>query len=614
MKKVYIKEESLVNMNTNRILPNFLFKRLKSHTTSLGDNDAFPSGDDFDFDYTVIKRRFCDVSDEIEKLNLESLDEDYLMSEMSRLVKECKEREKPMKDTLIKMCENLVNRLFAIPEDLISMKFELVDKVEFKNDPRIEPEPTEKIGHIFKDTDEISVAKKSIAKRRFTNSLIQGASYTYMKQLLDDEELNSICNDLIDLYRVIIIINDYLLFIKKENITDKKPMQGAYVETHIGSNGKRTIINVQGIIFPLLLQESIRGLFELFSSHGLPKNNKKANYILKKADFLLAEPWDMRFGVELWDRMFGDIEDTNIIPYVFMLFVKMPSDEFNKSAKEILANTKLGNEIKTNLIKDATYNSGYQEFTNRVNARNVNKAVINDGYFSAAEIDGLELDDTSINDIITDANENEEETIFEIVVNDNTSDVELDVDDLIQKNEKFKEWFSENGLTDENGNPLLVYHGSGKDFSAFDINTTYDGKICFSPNKKDAISYTHWDNGDDNWRTINDAYQYLNDEGYILNNKLGYPEKMNLLNMVNGKTGKPIDKQYAYDVIYEFYNEQYKNPTLYYCFIRNAEENEYYSDEYNVYDDDDIWVVKKERINYKPMPKLFGDGLNTYIE
>ena len=185
----------------------------------------------------------------------------------------------------------------------------------------------------------------------------------------------------------------------------------------------------------------------------------------------------------------------------------------------------------------------------------------------------------------------------------------------LMDNVSFKEWFSQNGLVDENGQPLLVYHGSGKDISnGFDIESTYDGKHCFTPNKQEALIYTHWNNGDDNWRTINEAYEYLMNEGYELNTALGYPKYLNLLNMVNSETGEQIDEEYAYNIIRQFYQEQYSSPTLYYCFLRNAEVNEYYSGEYNVYDDNDVWVIKKEAINYRPIPEYPDMSLNTYIE
>ena len=194
------------------------------------------------------------------------------------------------------------------------------------------------------------------------------------------------------MYRKIRIINDFLLFTKKEEMSDDKPMQGSYVETHLGIDDAKTTIKAQGIIFPLLFHEAIKGLFELFSAHGLPQDREKAQYIIRKADFVLAEPWDLRLGVGLWRMIFGGVEDTNMIPYMFTSFVKIPTDEFNLSVKEILSNTEKGNEIINTLMTNAEYDNGYQQFTNRINARNVDKSLIQDSYFTGAETNGFEID------------------------------------------------------------------------------------------------------------------------------------------------------------------------------------------------------------------------------
>jgi hypothetical protein len=157
---------------------------------------------------------------------------------------------------------------------------------------------------------------------------------------------------------------------------------------------EKTTINVQGIIFPLLFQETIKGLFELFSAHGLPIDKEKAKYIIKKADFVLAEPWDLRLGVGLWKRVFGKVQDTNMIPYMFTSLVKLDTDSFNSIMKEILSNTQKGNELINDLMQQAEYDNGYQQFTNRINAKNLDKSLIQDSYFTGAETNGYEIDDT----------------------------------------------------------------------------------------------------------------------------------------------------------------------------------------------------------------------------
>lgn len=393
MKKIYINEEFMSNVVKGRLLPQFLFKLVKTHTTSLGDNEAFPTSDECPFDYALLKERYNEVCDAIDDIGLESLDEDYLMSELSSLVTKCKELETPVRDALEKVCENALNKLFAIPEESINMTFKLVDRIKFKSPIRMRPESSDSIKYNFKDIADIDLSNKAIGKRRFIDALIQGASYIYANvEGLYIDDIDRINPELPRLYRKIRIINDFLLFTKKEEMSDDKPMQGSYVETHLGIDDAKTTIKAQGIIFPLLFHEAIKGLFELFSAHGLPQDREKAQYIIRKADFVLAEPWDLRLGVGLWRMIFGGVEDTNMIPYMFTSFVKIPTDEFNLSVKEILSNTEKGNEIINALMTDAEYDNGYQQFTNRINARNVDKSLIQDSYFTGAETSGFEID------------------------------------------------------------------------------------------------------------------------------------------------------------------------------------------------------------------------------
>lgn len=394
MKKIYINEEFMSNVVKGRLLPQFLFKLVKTHTTSLGDNEAFPTSDEYPFDYALLKERYNEVCDAIDDIGLESLDEDYLMSELNSLVTKCKELETPVRDALEKVCENALNKLFAIPEESINMTFKLVDRIKFKSPIRMRPESSDRLKYSFKDIADIDLSNKAIGKRRFIDALIQGASYVYANvEGLYIDDIDRINPELPRLYRRIRIINDFLLFTKKEEMSDDKPMQGSYVETHLGIDDAKTTIKAQGIIFPLLFHEAIKGLFELFSAHGLPQDREKAQYIIKKADFVLAEPWDLRLGVGLWRMIFGGVEDTNMIPYMFTSFVKIPTDEFNLSVKEILSNTEKGNEIINTLMADAEYDNGYQQFTNRINARNVDKSLIQDSYFTGAETNGYEIGD-----------------------------------------------------------------------------------------------------------------------------------------------------------------------------------------------------------------------------
>lgn len=376
------------------LLPQFLYKPLKSHSTSLGDNPSFPQVGDVPFDYSIVKARYLQVLDGfINDLRLDTENVDELSTILGQWVKECKDMEKPIRNELERICENTVIKLFNVPKETINFTCKLVDKVTFKSPIRITPESDEEVNYTFADVDDINLSNRAVAKRRMVDALVQGAAYSYMKmERMYADEINALNTELLHKYRYIIALNDWLLFNKKDEMSDEKPMQGSYVETHLGKGDEKTHIDAQGIIFPLLLQDTIKGLFELFASHGLPQDQHKAAYIVKKADFLLSEPWDMRFGVELWRRCFSALERTEMAPYAFVALVSLPTEEFETTMQEILSSTQKGEQILSQLIGDATYEMDYDAFSQRMKERNVDKSVLADSYFTAAELDGFNLD------------------------------------------------------------------------------------------------------------------------------------------------------------------------------------------------------------------------------
>ena len=73
MKKIYINEGFMTNVVKGRLLPQFLFKLVKTHTTSLGDNEAFPTSDEYPFDYALLKERYNEVCDAIDDIGFQFL-------------------------------------------------------------------------------------------------------------------------------------------------------------------------------------------------------------------------------------------------------------------------------------------------------------------------------------------------------------------------------------------------------------------------------------------------------------------------------------------------------------------------------------------------------------
>lgn len=379
-------------MENNEIkLPKFIYQAIVKKYTSLGDNPAFPPIGDFGFEYDVIREAYINARQELEEAtDVDPDDIDSLESELGKIISVCKRIEEPLKPKLEALCSNMVNYMLSIPEDTIDFACSLTNKVTPKRSIRVMPESSANDAGLFDDTDDIEYASKEVAKRRFVDSLIQGAAKDVEDAAYESfiDEINELDASLLGLWGKIRRINDYLVFVKKVRLSDKNPMQVSYVEVALGHNGDKTRINAQGIIYPYMLREAFKGFFELFSSHGLPEDNKKAMYIIRKADFIAAEPWDMRFGYTLWKKIMStaDSIDVKAYPYAFSKICELDVEDFNFMMKNVLANTNKGRDIMQSLSDEVLDDYDYQQFADSIRKRSVDKAVISDDCFSSDEL------------------------------------------------------------------------------------------------------------------------------------------------------------------------------------------------------------------------------------
>ena len=408
--KVIIKE----NQQERLKLQPFIYKAIASKRTSLGDNPALPPYGDFGLEYDVVKKSYEKADESINKYiergELKSKDTDYLISVLSKLIEKCKRLEEPIRPQLQKLCENIVNASFSVPNDTVILKCNLVGKIKPKKDMRILPEGDEENGYDFNDVDEMELTNKVILKRRFVNSLIQGLSY-WLSTDLDDwcDEVVNLNKEIWDLWYYIKVISDYLLFVKEEKISEKNPSQLSYVEVTLGTNGKKTIIEAQGIIFPYLLRETFRGFFELFSSHGLPDDNQKAMYIIRKADFLVAEPWDLRLGMGIVDLLQNNltkkyktelISKTNRLPFFFSYLCQLNTDEFNAVIKNFLLGTKKGKILAKDIDNRIVHDDEYQAFKDRIQQKNINTSLLSDDCMTKEELDDYVIQENETDEMM----------------------------------------------------------------------------------------------------------------------------------------------------------------------------------------------------------------------
>jgi hypothetical protein len=343
-------------------LPRFITDSIKTNKTSLGLHPSFPSGHEDSFLEKLLLNRYEEIVRNVAKIhNLESNKKDYLIDRLNSDLHECRLIEKSIKPELEKICIDCLSIIFDLNESIINIDCKLVDKVKVDIKPNIEPLPLEDC--YFESIDEIDSLEKEVYKRRMINALIQGGSVRLLKEYkIVVDKLYDLNQRLPELYYNIMTLNEYLTF-TKEVIPSVDGLAG-FVSVNF-SNGEPKITS-QGLIFPVLLFESIKGVFEVVSVIGLPKTSENIEYVIGKSDFLLAENWDRRLGVGLWDLVTKNIKNTDLDLEIFSKLISSDVDTFNKQLKEIFSNTKVGNTIIPNIEAEVSKNKKLREIHNSI--------------------------------------------------------------------------------------------------------------------------------------------------------------------------------------------------------------------------------------------------------
>ena len=85
------------------------------------------------------------------------------------------------------------------------------------------------------------------------------------------------------------------------------------------------------MIFPMLLHELGKGVLELMSLWGLPKDSEERKYVLDKTDNLESETNDIRLGSKIWEKFVQQIpvENQEVISLTWNMLQELDDEEFN---------------------------------------------------------------------------------------------------------------------------------------------------------------------------------------------------------------------------------------------------------------------------------------------
>ena len=263
------------------------------------------------------------------------------------------------KEKLEELAVNIVKEQFALPDDVLQFDAKIVGMGEIdmsgmnpggEQQQQQQQNAEEEAAEEFEDFD---IEKQ---KRRFLNQLIQGASKKghYMFHLVE-EDLNSIDNDLINLYGIMMSVNDLVYWIMPDETTMMMAQSGqgmAGKEEGDPDTDPPTVI-ARGITFPVLVHELIKGVMEVLATQGLPDDPRQAQMVMDSEDTLVAEIWD--------------------------LFARMDAKELFRLSKDILAGNEEGKEGLRDIVKGII-----EEMKNQ----NYEDSQSDGGYESEESVDG----------------------------------------------------------------------------------------------------------------------------------------------------------------------------------------------------------------------------------
>jgi hypothetical protein len=368
-------------------LPDFLKKAIANNTTSLGDHPAFPPEEEDTFVGFIIKNQYNRIMEHFDGQDLSIKD---ISKKLSELTVECQKIELTNKEALENLCSNIITTIFDIPEDTIDIESKLVDKCDMSK-YRMTPEATPDFS--FEDIDEMKYLTDEIYKRRMVNSLIAGASMYYSSNIeYYIREIYKINPELIRLYTEITKYNMVMLYNQPDTIKSVERCDSGKVDLYIGNDNERIKIRAEGVIFPVLLEYTVRGILETASQQGLPSNRDKAEYILAKADYRLAENWDLRLGLPLWSILMSDIEkcggnlDEIGSNFIIMEISRLQPEIFNNYLQNALKQTKKGLSMTKELIDTIQYNKEVDDFDNFVQSKNSKYSINDNAEYSPDEL------------------------------------------------------------------------------------------------------------------------------------------------------------------------------------------------------------------------------------
>ena len=382
LQKALLNSSKKTTLNESVVYPEGMHERMHpklerelfNQKHSLGKHPAFPEGDEDSFEQRIMGERFSEVCKRFKRaFDTDRIENESVKKALLPMVKETMEIESKHKKKLQELAIRMIREEYDMDEDTVEIVAELTPEISLEG-AQLNPKPMPVKDMQFETHEDMVNANSEVYKRRFLNAMTQGAAKkcNHMFHMVD-EELTDIDPRLPNKYAKLMSAADYTYYIVPDL---EEAVSGGVVRVEYPTNDNPKVkIHAQAMVVPVLVHEIVKGVMELLSAHGLPKDKKMFEYVTNKADFLAAEPWDMRIGPAIWGRFTEaiDSDDFNLKHHVYSELAALPAKQFHEQMKEILAGTKRGRKIVKDIIENVKNEMQEEDYNNALDEFGMNE-------------------------------------------------------------------------------------------------------------------------------------------------------------------------------------------------------------------------------------------------
>jgi len=216
--------------------------------------------------------------------------------------------------------------------------------------------------------------KPNVTKRRLMNAMMHGAARKGQNLFhMATEELNRINPSLVQDYTKLMAGNDFMYWALDDQTIAQESESGTHagqVRVYIHGNppqeGGKPKIVAEGMTFPMLLHELTKGVLELISQWGREADKETRDYVEDQTDNLEAEPWDVRLGSRIWEKLLEAV-DIDALPYKSQIFTRLsslPPAEFNAIVRGLMNDNERAKDRINDIVHDIVREANSEELEN----------------------------------------------------------------------------------------------------------------------------------------------------------------------------------------------------------------------------------------------------------